>query len=131
MMRITFSLSLALLLVLGLALQTQAFEVTDADISGDSTFEIKVKTPINPALVGFFKCDEDAPHPFAYALFERDGKYMMFVKIDKKYHGYVGASLEGDTIYFGKGGHAKITLSEEGIHRTFKGKAKTRLVKTH
>lgn len=123
--------TLTIALALSCLLCTSAFalEVTDADVAGESPYKVLVKEPINPKLVGFFACDDDAKFPFAYALIERDGKYMMFVKVAEKYQGWVGAHLVGDVIYFGKGGKAKITLSDEGIHRTFKGKAKTALHK--
>lgn len=103
----------------------ESLEVTPTDMEGTSKYKVVVKDGVNPALVGYFKCADDAKFPFAYGLIKKDGEYTMFVKIDKKYEGFIGATLEGNVIYFGKDGHAKITFSEEGIFRTFKGKAKT------
>ena len=106
-----------------------ALEVYPQELEEGAPYEVRVVEPVNPALVGYFKNADGEQWEFAYALVEREGKYVMYVKIGNKYNGWVGANLKGDLICFGKGNQAKITLTEEGIFRTFKGKAKTRLEK--
>lgn len=106
-----------------------ALEVYPQELEGGTPYEVKVVEPVNPALVGFFKSADGEGLQFAYALVEREGKYVMYVKIGNKYNGWTGARLKGDVIDFGKQLQARITYTEEGIFRTFKGQAKTRLVK--
>lgn len=106
-----------------------ALEVYPQELKDGTPFEVKVEEPVNPALVGYFKNADGEKWNFAYALVEREGKYVLYIKVDTKFNGWVGATLEGDVIYFGKGGKGQIHYTDEGIFRTFKGKAKTRLVK--
>lgn len=106
-------------------------EITPQDLENGNPFTVEIVKPVNPALVGYFKRAEGQKWNFAYALVQKDDKYVMYVKIADKYHGFAGARLKGDTIIFGKDGKGKIQYTKDGIFRTYDhGKFKTLMVRS-
>ncbi|WP_316898471.1 hypothetical protein [Pseudodesulfovibrio indicus] len=129
MKRFTQPLCLAFLILITLCSTAPAFEVTDGDMAGDSPFTVTVKNPVSPELLGRFRSSDDSKNPFAYALEQRDSGYVMFVKVGDKFSGWVKATLDNESIVFGKKGDGRIFLEDGTVYRTFKGKLKTELHK--
>lgn len=93
--------------------------ITPQDMESGKPFKVEIVKPVNPALVGYFKRAEGEKWDFAYALIQKDDNYLMYVKISDKYHGFVKARIEDDTIIFGKNGKGKIQYTKDGIIRTY------------